>query len=153
MRNRLVLLFASALGLGYLPLMPGTFGTFLGALIFYFLAKTQLWGYILGTIAILGLSFWLADRAEQILKIRDPQIVVIDEVVGYLIAMMSFPPEWKFMLAGFILFRFFDIAKIWPASFFDRSVKRGFGVVMDDVAAGVYANICLHLIRLGLHWS
>ena len=71
---------------------------------------------------------------------------MIDEVVGYLVTMALVPFSWPAVLAGFVLFRIFDVAKPWPASAFDR-VKTGFGVVMDDVAAGVWAWAALRVLR------
>ena len=153
MRNKVVLFFASGLGLGYLPLVPGTWGTVLGVVVYFFLGRLTIWAVVPIVVGLMLISFWLADQAEQILITRDPQVVVIDEVVGYLITMISFSTNWRYLLAGFFLFRFFDITKIWPASWFDRSGKRGFAVVMDDVCAGVYANIVMQLIRLVTHWS
>jgi phosphatidylglycerophosphatase A len=153
MRNKLVLFFASGFGLGYAPLVPGTFGTLLGVALYFFLGRINLWIFIPILAALILLSFWLADQTEQILLTRDPQLVVIDEVAGYLVTMVSFSSNWKYLLAGFLLFRFFDIMKIWPASYFDKSAKRGWAVVMDDVAAGVYANIVMQVLRLLFHWS
>jgi len=77
---------------------------------------------------------------------RDPQVVTIDEVAGYLVTMLIFPNNWKWLLAGFVLFRVFDIIKPWPASYFDNVSRRGFAVVMDDIVAGIYANICLQIV-------
>jgi phosphatidylglycerophosphatase A len=153
MRNKVILFFASGLGLGYLPLVPGTWGTVLGVAVYFFLGRMTIWAVVPIVVGLMLVSFWLADQAEQILITRDPQVVVIDEVVGYLITMISFSTNWRYLLAGFFLFRFFDIVKIWPASWFDKSGKRGFAVVMDDVAAGVYANIVMQVIRLVTHWS
>ena len=75
-------------------------------------------------------------------------MVTIDEVVGYLVAMFTFPATWKWMLAGFILFRLFDTTKPWPASYFDKRSKLTGSVVYDDVMAGIYANLCLQIFRL-----
>jgi phosphatidylglycerophosphatase A len=153
MRNKLVLFFASGLGLGYAPIAPGTFGTLLGVALYFFLGRINVFIFLALLLALLFASFWLADQAEQILFSKDPQMVVIDEVVGYLVTMISFPAGWQYLLAGFFLFRFFDVTKIWPASYFDRSGKRGFAVVMDDVCAGVYANLVLQVLRMIFHWS
>ena len=147
MKNKWTLWLASGLGLGYAPLMPGTFGTLLGVLIYYFTGRIPLLFYIPILIVIFLISVWASHQAELILFTRDPQIVTIDEVIGYLVAMFSLPFGWKWMLAGFLLFRVFDILKPWPASYFDNVSKRGFAVVMDDVVAGIYANICLQIIR------
>jgi len=152
-KNKLVLFLASGFGLGYTPLAPGTFGTLLGVAAYFFLGRLSIFAVVPIAAALILVSIWLADQAEQILLTRDPQIVVIDEVAGFLVTMLSFPTSWRYLLAGFLLFRFFDILKPWPASYFDRSARRGWAVVMDDVAAGVYANICLQILRLALDWS
>lgn len=146
MKNKLILLIASGLGLGYAPLIPGTFGTLLGVLIYYFLGQRQWWLVILITILIFLIAVWSSHQAEKIMFTRDPQVVTIDEVAGYLVTMLSFPNNWKWLLAGFVLFRVFDIIKPWPASYFDNVSRRGFAVVMDDIVAGIYANICLQIV-------
>ncbi len=148
MSRRIILWLATSLGLGFAPLIPGTFGTLLGVGIYYLIGGIRLWIYLLILAGIFLIAIWLSERAEKILLTQDPQIVTIDEVVGYLITMLSFPNQGKWLLAGFILFRFFDIIKPYPASYFDRSQKRGLAVVMDDVVAGIYANLCLQIIRL-----
>ena len=146
MKNKLILLIASGLGLGYAPLIPGTFGTLLGVLIYYFLGQRQWWLVILITILIFLIAVWSSHQAEKIMFTRDPQVVTIDEVAGYLVTMLIFPNNWKWLLAGFVLFRVFDIIKPWPASYFDNVSRRGFAVVMDDIVAGIYANICLQIV-------
>ena len=101
-------------------------------------------------------SAWLMDRlwdlgvmARRKTLVADASPIVIDEVAGYLVTMAFFPWSWGNVIAGFLLFRVMDVAKPWPASALDR-VKSGFGVVMDDVAAGVYAGLALGFVKLGL---
>ena len=144
--KRLILFFATNAGLGYAPVAPGTFGTLMGIPLFYFLAPLSTPLFILSWLAILLLSFWSADRAGKIFGVTDDGRIVIDELIGYLTAVALLPFSWPTALAGFILFRLFDIIKIWPANWFDNKVKNGFGVVMDDVMAGVYAALCLRLL-------
>jgi phosphatidylglycerophosphatase A len=125
---------------------PGTFGT-LGAIPLY-LALSRLppvW-YVAATAALTALAVTAATRAGAYWKVVDASPIVIDEVAGYLVTMMLVPFSWKAVAAGFVLFRVFDILKPWPASAFDR-VKTGFGVVMDDVAAGVWAWLVLAALR------
>jgi len=148
MKERIILWLASGLGLGLAPIAPGTFGTLLGVGIYYLIGSISVWIYLLVLASIFVLAVWLSNQAEQILLTRDPQLVTIDEVVGYLITMLSFPVQGKWIFLGFLLFRIFDIAKIYPASYFDRMGKRGLAVVMDDVVAGIYANLSLQVIRL-----
>ena len=120
----------------------------LGVLVYYFLGQLEWWLVLTITILIFLIAVWSSHQAEKILFTRDPQVVTIDEVAGYLVAMFSFPNSWKWLVAGFVLFRIFDIIKPWPASYFDQISKRGFAVVMDDIIAGIYANICLQVVKL-----
>jgi len=148
--KRLILVLASGLGLGYSPVASGTVGTLLGIVIFLGMARVHALTYLIILFALFFFSCWLAARSEDILQKRDPGIIVIDEIVGYLVTMFTFPMHWHYILAGFLLFRFFDIFKIYPASYFDREGPPGYGVILDDVVAGIYANICLQIARLVL---
>jgi phosphatidylglycerophosphatase A len=105
--------------------------------------------YLAATTALVVIAVVAAARAGVYWKVVDASPIVIDEVVGYLVTMAFFPWSWGTVIAGFVLFRIMDVAKPWPASAFDR-VKSGFGVVMDDVAAGVYAGLSLAFVKLGL---
>ena len=131
---------------GYSPIAPGTVGT-LGAIPLY-LAFTRLppAAYVAATAALTALAITAAARAGAYWRVVDASPIVIDEVVGYLVTMMLVPFSWQAVLAGFLAFRIFDVLKPWPASAFDR-VKSGFGVVMDDVAAGVWAWVALAVLR------
>jgi phosphatidylglycerophosphatase A len=146
--KKLTLALASGLGLGYSPVAPGTAGTLLGIAIFAGMGRIHPLPYLGILLIVFFFSTWLASRCEEILETKDPQIVVMDEVAGYLVTMFTLPLNWKYILAGFILFRFFDIVKIYPASYFDREGPKGYGVVLDDVISGIYANICLQVARL-----
>jgi phosphatidylglycerophosphatase A len=132
---------------GYAPVAPGTFGT-LGAIPLY-LALTRLspGAYVAFTLAFSALAVVAADRAGRYWRVADASPIVIDEVAGYLLTMALVPFSWPSALAGFVLFRIFDVTKPWPASAFDR-VKSGFGVVMDDLAAAVWASAALAALRL-----
>jgi phosphatidylglycerophosphatase A len=131
---------------GYAPVAPGTFGT-LGAIPLYLvLARLPSAAYAAATLALLVLAIPAAARAGRYWGVADASPIVIDEVVGYLVTMALLPFSWQATAAGFVLFRILDITKPWPASAFDR-VKSGFGVVMDDVAAGVWATAALHGLR------
>ncbi|MEI8354495.1 MAG: phosphatidylglycerophosphatase A, partial [Deltaproteobacteria bacterium] len=85
-------------------------------------------------------------HAEVIFQEKDSGKIVIDEVAGYLVTMTAAPLSLKAVVLGFLLFRFFDITKIPPARFFDRQVKNGYGVVLDDLVAGLYSCVTLQLI-------
>jgi phosphatidylglycerophosphatase A len=122
----------------------------LGAIpLFWALRQLPLGGYLAATVALFLLSVPAATRAGAYWKVVDASPIVIDEVVGYLVAMAFFPWSWGNAIAGFLLFRLFDVMKPWPASALDR-VKSGLFVVLDDVAAGVYAGLALGFLQLGL---
>jgi phosphatidylglycerophosphatase A len=134
---------------GYVPIAPGTAGT-LGAIpLFWALRGLPLWLYLLTVAAFTALAVLASAVAGRYWKVVDASPIVIDEVVGYLVTMALVPWSWQTATAGFLLFRLFDVWKPWPASFFDR-VKSGFGVVMDDVAAGVWALATLEIALLAL---
>jgi phosphatidylglycerophosphatase A len=132
---------------GYAPVAPGTFGT-LGAIPLYLVLSRLPAGQYVGlTAALVVLAAFAAQRAGRYWGAADASPIVIDEVAGYLVTLALVPFSWQAVAAGFVLFRIFDVLKPWPASAFDR-VKNGFGVVMDDVAAGVWAWAALQALRL-----
>ena len=144
--NFIIKLLASWGGSGYSPIASGTVGT-LAAIPFYiWLARLPLSLYLLTLTAFFFLACWVSGKAEILFREKDSGKIVIDEVVGYLVTMAAFPFDWRFVVAGFFLFRFFDILKPPPANWFDRQLKNGYGVVLDDVAAGVYAWLCLFVL-------
>ncbi len=123
---------------GVSPGAPGTVGT-LGAIPLYLaLSRLGPGAYVAFTAALVALGSLAAERAGRYWGVADASAIVIDEVAGYLVTLALVPFSWQAVAAGFVLFRIFDVLKPWPASAFDR-VKNGFGVVMDDVAAGVWA--------------
>jgi phosphatidylglycerophosphatase A len=145
MRGFIVAL-ASWGGTGFAPLASGTVGT-LGAIPFYLvLSRLPLWLYLLTVVAFTVFACWIADRAETIFDEKDSGKIVIDEVAGYLITMAWVAPTFSTVILGFILFRFFDVVKPQPARWLDRNLKNGYGVVLDDVAAGIYACAVLNLL-------
>ena len=134
---------------GYAPVAPGTFGT-LGAIpLWWALSWLALPAYLAATAALCGLAMIAAHHAGRYWRVADASPIVVDEVIGYLVTMALVPFSWPAAVAGFFLFRLFDILKPWPASAFDR-MKNGFGVVMDDVAAGVFAWAGLQFLAVAL---
>lgn len=144
--SRFILFFTSNAGLGYAPVASGTFGTLAGIPAFYLLAGLPAGLYALTWTALLFLSFWAADAAGKIYGVADDGRIVIDELVGYLVTVAFLPFSWPAALLGFVLFRIFDVFKLPPASWFDRKMKNGIGVVLDDVVAGLYGAAALHLL-------
>ena len=144
--RRLVILLATWWGSGYSPIAPGTAGT-IAAIPFYFLLRLlPLYGYLACVLGIGLVACWAAGEAERIFQEKDSKRIVIDEAVGFFITMTALPPTWPYLIGGFCLFRCFDILKPPPIRLIERKVKGGYGVVLDDVLAGIYAQISLRII-------
>ena len=147
----LVTFVASGAFVGYVPVVPGTAGSLLGLLLVR-LATRSIWQYSpTGFLMLFGVVFFVAcsvaDRAERIFGEPDSPAIVLDEIMGMVATMFANPIGWTWLIAGFTLFRLFDIIKPWPASRFDR-IRGGAGVMLDDLAAAFYANLTLQALRL-----
>jgi phosphatidylglycerophosphatase A len=145
--RNIILFLASGFGTGYLPYCPGTFGTLIAlpiSLIVNRIALDKPWSATISLAVLTMIAIWLADQAARILGRKDPQNVTIDEIAGF--ALASF---LTVSLAGltiaFILFRFFDIAKIFPARRLE-ALPGGAGIVLDDMLAGLYTFLILRLL-------
>jgi phosphatidylglycerophosphatase A len=148
-RVPMIPLFIGTFGfLGLSPVASGTVGSAAGALLYYYIPFLQN-NIALGicSLAILIIGTVATDVIELILGEHDPGIVVIDEVLGQWVSLISiwFNGDVVFIIAAFIFFRFFDVIKLYPASIFEKRLG-GSSVMLDDVVAGVYANISAHLI-------
>jgi len=144
--DKIALLLSIWFGTGLLPGMPGTFGT-AGAIPLYVLRDLLDARYqALFTLIVLLGALWSSHRSHNILGRVDPREIVIDEVVGFLLATIFVPFTLRNLIAGFFLFRFFDILKPPPIRTVERKVKGGLGVVLDDVLAGVYAHLSLRFL-------
>jgi len=144
--DRLALAVASGLGSGYSPFASGTAGTLVAIPFFMALARLEPWLQLLSTLAFAAIAVWAAGRAAIYYGESDDGRIVSDEIAGYLVTMALVPAEPKYLVAGFLFFRLFDIAKPWPARYFDRKVHNAFGNVMDDLCAGLYARGCMALL-------
>lgn len=138
----------STWGVGFLPLMPGTFGSLVGIGVFLLLGS--LLPQLVGVVAITWAGIWAASRTERILRLKDPGKVVVDEVAGQMIALLPLSllavgPVKSGVIVSFILFRLFDIFKPYPARRFER-LRGGLGIMADDLVAGVYAAIGTALV-------
>jgi phosphatidylglycerophosphatase A len=143
--GRIAVLISSGLGIGYLPVAPGTFGTLWGVLLYYLARHFPLHWFFLATVLFFLLAVAVAQGAEKKLGAHDSSVIVIDEVAGYLVAVAGLAFSWPVALAGFLLFRLFDIVKPFPVRWADRRIPGGLGVVLDDILAGIYANIFLRV--------
>ncbi|HEX8961036.1 MAG TPA: phosphatidylglycerophosphatase A [Geobacteraceae bacterium] len=144
--RRFVILFATWGGTGYSPLASGTVGTLAAIPLYLCLARLPLSLYLMTLVPFFFFACWVSGQAEVIFAEKDSGKIVIDEVIGYLVTMTGAPLSWKGVVLGFFLFRLFDIVKVEPARYFDRHLKNGYGVVLDDVVAGMYACGVLHLV-------
>jgi phosphatidylglycerophosphatase A len=132
---------------GFSPIAPGTVGTVGAIPLAWAVSRLEPLATCSFLLAFLALAVYAATRAGRYWQVVDAPGIVIDEVLGYLVALAFIPFTWKAALLAFLLFRLFDIVKPWPASALDR-VKSGLGVVLDDVVAGLYAWVCLRLLLL-----
>lgn len=140
------LFLAFGFGSGLAKKAPGTFGTLAAVPLYCVLAQTGNVTYSVMTVIATIAGCWICGQAADKLGEHDFGGIVWDEVAGYLIALWFIPFNWTNVVLGFILFRFFDILKPWPIKVADRRVKGGFGIMLDDVLAGLLANAVLVLI-------
>jgi len=131
-------------GAGLSPFAPGTAGSAVGVLLFLALGRLSLPVFALTWLALLALSIWAADQAGRAFGVTDDGRIVIDEVVGQLAALAPLVggrASWPLLVTGFVAFRVFDVWKPGPVGRAERTLPGGFGVVMDDVLAGVLAGL------------
>lgn len=143
MRNSLIKIITSFFYVGFLPFIPGTFGSLAG-LILFFGVKNYIPVYILIILALSALGLLYCGKAEQIFNKKDPRFVVIDEVVGMLLSLVFLPFDLRLVVLGFFLFRLLDTLKPYPACVFER-MHGGIGIMGDDIVAGIYTNIVLQV--------
>ncbi|MCY4644493.1 MAG: phosphatidylglycerophosphatase A [Bacteriovoracales bacterium] len=142
------ILFLSFLGIGFLPKAPGTWASLAAVPLLYGVAVVNPPIPLLIPILVLAVvgAGLTAQVIQKRLGLHDPGWIVIDEVIGMFVAFLFCPhAHWGGLLILFALFRFFDIVKVWPATYFDRSVPHGIGTILDDVVAGIYAGIVCFL--------
>lgn len=132
-------------GSGLAPKAPGTFGT-LAAIPLVLLMPNYLPVYCAIVLVLFALGVWLCDTCADNLGVHDHPAIVFDEWVGYLITMVAVPRSLWFVALGFVLFRLFDVLKPWPIGMADKRVSGGFGIMVDDVIAGVFAAIAMQVI-------
>ena len=134
---------ACGFGTGASPYAPGTVGTLAGVLLYLPLSQLSLIPYLIVVVVGFGIGVWLCEVTSRDFGEQDHSGIVWDEVVGYWITMTAVPFDWGWVLMGFLLFRLFDVLKPWPIRRLDQSIKGGFGVMIDDVLAGIYAWLVL----------
>jgi phosphatidylglycerophosphatase A len=145
-------LLATGFGSGLSPVIPGTMGT-LAAIPFYLALSHLSLGWYMGMIVFSSLAgFIICQKTADDMGVHDHGSIVWDEFVGFWITMLCVQytghsiGDWHWILAGFVLFRFFDMVKPWPIGWLDRHVKGGLGIMLDDIVAGIMAGISLFLL-------
>ncbi len=128
---------------------PGTLGTLVAIPIYWLLNELSPWNYLTVTTLLFGAGVWVCGTAARRLGVHDHPGIVWDEIVGYLVTMTAAPEGGWWVLAGFVLFRLFDIAKPFPIGLVDRRVGGGFGIMLDDLIAGLFA---LALLQVAAQW-
>ncbi len=144
MNQKAIKFLACGFGLGLAPVAPGTFGTLAGVPICLLCSSLSWFWRLLVVLALTVLSIYVSGRAEEIYQKKDDQRIVIDEIIGLQVTMLPVTVTAFHLFAGFILFRIFDILKPFPLKKI-QNLPGGWGVVMDDVGAGVYAGALLFL--------
>ena len=139
-----LLFLAFGFGSGLAKKMPGTMGTVAAIPLYLILVQFNFWIYSFLTILSMLIGIKICDYAAKQLGEHDFGGIVWDEIAGLLITMWAVPFEGYNLLAGFILFRFFDIVKPWPIKWVDQKVHGGLGIMLDDVLAGIFSGICLY---------
>ncbi len=137
---------AMGLGSGAAPKAPGTFGTLAAVALYWPLSLLPFTPYLVVVIVAGIVGVYLCGKTARDWQVHDHGAIVWDEFVGFWITMIAIPVTWYWVLAGFLLFRLFDIWKPWPIRYCDRHVHGGFGIMLDDVIAGVFAWVCLALL-------
>lgn len=143
------ILFLSFFGVGFLPKAPGTWGTLATLPFLYLLGRFNppFFLFIPFLIILTAGSCFIAEHVQEKYEVHDPQWIVIDEVLGMSITwLFSLKFSLAHLMIQFVLFRFFDIVKVWPASFFDQKIHHGAGTILDDIVSGIYAGLIYLLI-------
>ena len=152
--NKIIAIFTTLFGIGYSPIAPGTIGSIFSIVFLYFLIKFVSYSFlVIIFLIILFTSLKLIEKYSNLLKSHDSSTIVIDEFLGIFLIILfydylKFANDFIMFLLILILFRFFDILKIFPINWVDKNIKNSFGVVLDDLLAGVYSIIVLYSINV-----
>ncbi|EKO3514711.1 phosphatidylglycerophosphatase A [Vibrio fluvialis] len=151
-------LLATGFGSGLSPVVPGTMGTLASVPFYLLLAQLPLTLYIVVVIAASLIGIKICQVTSDNMQVHDHGSIVWDEFAGFWITMLIVPVlqlpvfEWKWLLAGFVLFRFFDMVKPWPIGWLDKRVHGGLGIMLDDLVAGVMSALALALVGYWAGW-
>lgn len=146
--NFVIKAIATGFGTGLSPVAPGSVGTLLGIPIYLALAGCHRLVFLSGIVLISAVAVYVSGAFETASGQKDPGRIVIDEIAGFQVALFLVAPTLLHVVAGYVLFRFFDIVKPYPAKLCETKLPGGYAVVMDDIIAGIYANIVLQIAIL-----
>ncbi len=144
------ILFLTFFGVGLVPIMPGTLASLLTLPFLYGfgLFSPPFFIFIPLVLILTATSTFIAHSVQKRYVVHDPSWIVIDEVIGMLVTWLFSPTaHWPSLFLMFLYFRFFDIVKVWPANYFDKKVKHGFGTIFDDILSGAYAGLLFLLTK------
>ena len=145
--DSLATVVATGLGAGYSPLAPGTCGSALGLLLFWLVRGWPLWAQVVGTVVLFFVGVAASDRLATLLGKKDPGRAVIDEVAGMWLSLLMLPFGLRTALVAFVAFRITDTLKPWPARQME-GFRGGWGIMADDMMAGLYANLMVRIVLL-----
>lgn len=143
---------STGFGSGFAPIAPGTAGSALACIIYWFALKNLPdFAFAITAVTFAALAIWTSDKTAKELNQSDPKIIVADEFAGMFFT-LAFQPNKSLtaIIVAFFLFRFFDILKPFPIRQSEKKFKGGLGIVMDDLLAGVFANVCTRLVLFGM---
>jgi phosphatidylglycerophosphatase A len=140
-------LLAFGFGSGLSPFAPGTMGTLVAIPFIFALKSLGTPGFWIVLLLLFLLGIWLCDQVSRKLGVHDHGGIVWDEMVGYWLSMAFVPLQWQWLLAAFVLFRFFDVVKPWPIRQLDQKVSGGFGIMIDDIVAALFTIIILAVLQ------
>ena len=137
---------AFGFGSGLSPKAPGTVGTIAAVPIYFYLSALSLEYYLMVCVFVSLIGIVICGKSAKLLSTHDHPGIVWDEFAGFFITMIAVPLSWQNILLGFIFFRLFDIFKPWPISWLDKQVDGGLGIMVDDIIAGFFSLVCIHLV-------
>ena len=147
-KEKTILFLATGGPVGNSPFAPGTFGTLVALPLCFLLSLCNISFAAIFIITFIVLAIWIAQEAEKLIKEKDPGCIVIDEIAGMMVTLLGLPFDPITVVTGFLIFRVLDIFKPFPARMLENTIPGGAGVVLDDIAAGIWGNLILRIVLI-----